>query len=150
MNRIFFYYIQLSEPRKGKLESLGQAFLKACRFQKDRVLCLYSLPILTLFHGLLNVPVHIVPRSGTQNIILNRKVCFSGVLSGRNLSCRFLPLSQTVPRTVWEIHLPRAHCVSVQSRKSVKISDALGVRAPFEKGAPKLFLTLSGGNFGKI
>ena len=102
------------------------------------------------FSQLKIVPIPIVAARRPKILSKKKKVCFSEVLSGRNLSCRFLPLSQTVPRTVWEIHLPRAHCVSVQSRKSVKISDALGVRAPFEKGAPKLFLTLSGGDFGKI
>ena len=42
MNRIFFYYIQLSEPKnppeKGKLESLGQAFLKACGCPEGKAL----------------------------------------------------------------------------------------------------------------
>ena len=73
--------------RGGKLgvagygqESLGQAFLKACRIQKDRVLCLHPLPILTLFHCFRNVPVHIVQRSGTQNIVQKEKVAVSGVL----------------------------------------------------------------------
>ena len=35
-----------------------------------------------------------------------------------------------------------AHCVSVRSRKKVRILKASGVRAPFEKGAPKLSLTV--------
>ena len=62
--------------RGGKLgvagygqESLGQAFLKACRIQKDRVLCLQAKPRFMLFHGCKNVPVLVVPRSGTQKMI---------------------------------------------------------------------------------
>ena len=35
----------------GNQKSLGQAFLKVCRFQKDRVLCLHREPIRMLFHN---------------------------------------------------------------------------------------------------
>ena len=65
-------------PKNGQ-KSLGQSFLKDCRFQKDRVLCLYSLPILTLFHGLSNVPVLVVatgrPKmlSKTPNLLISLK-----------------------------------------------------------------------------
>ena len=48
----------------------GQALQKrACRFQKDRVLCLQRKPIFATLSRLKSVPVHIVPRSGTQKII---------------------------------------------------------------------------------
>ena len=65
-----FYYRMF---RWKKLKSLGQAFLKACRIQKDRVLCLQAKPRFMLFHGCKNVPVLVVPRSGTQKMILKKE-----------------------------------------------------------------------------
>ena len=61
-----FYYRMF---RWKRLKSLGQAFLKACRIQKDRVLCLQAKPRFMLFHGCKNVLVLVVPRSGTQKMI---------------------------------------------------------------------------------
>ena len=78
-----------------------------------------------------------------------KSVLFGSGFQRGALSCR-APLScETIPRIVSQFTPRRAHCVSVRSRKRVRIFSALGVRAPFEKGAPKLFLTLSGGDFGK-
>ena len=63
----------------GSKKSLGQSFLKDCGCREGKALRLHPLPILTLFHCFRNVPVHIVPRSGTQNIVQKEKVTVSGM-----------------------------------------------------------------------
>ena len=64
----------------GSKKSLGQSFLKDCRFQKDRVLCLHPKPMRNLFHDFQSLSISVVPRSGTQNIVQKEKVAVSGVL----------------------------------------------------------------------
>ena len=66
-------------PESGQ-KSLGQSFLKDCRFQKDRVLCLHPKPTRNLFHDFQSLSISVVPRSGTQNIVQKEKVAVSGVL----------------------------------------------------------------------
>ena len=71
----------LEADRKTVNRFWGQALQKrACGCREGKALRLHPLPILTLFHRFRNVPVHIVPRSGTQNIVQKEKVAVSGVL----------------------------------------------------------------------
>ena len=72
-------------------------------------------PILENFSQLKNVPVTIVPRSGTQNIVQKEKVAVSGVLSeGRSL-LQSAPLLRNSPPDCFAIHTP-------QSALRVKVS----------------------------
>ena len=61
-----FYYRMF---RWERLKSLGQAFLKACRIQKDRVFCLQAKPMRKLFHGWKTFLSKLSCVSKTQNII---------------------------------------------------------------------------------
>ena len=68
----------------------GQALQKrACRIQKDSVLCLHPLPVFTLFHSFKNVPVCVVPQSGTPKYCPKPKGVF---LTSPHK--KFTPLSQ--------------------------------------------------------
>ena len=128
---------KLSEKRSRKFRI--EPFLKGLQVSKGQSPLLALKTDIHTFSRLIKRPCPHCSAQRNPKYDLKRKSVFFGSAFQRGaLSCR-------APRTP-----RRAHCVSVQSRESVKISDALGVRAPFEKGAPKLFLTLSGGDFGKI